>query len=401
MREQQTQQSTEMNTEQMAESTMNQSQQTMEQLIDLQRNVARMTLSALKWQETAQQQGLEMTKSMLESVPGPQFTESMMQSYLQGMEAIMPEMEQVMERGMQAAAQPQMAQMEQMGNQMTGQGRMTEQGMSQQGMGQRGTSGRMDSQQMGGQQAGSQRMGSPMHSQQGMSQQGMTGQRTGHQQTGGGMRAQQGMDRQPQMQTQAQMGGQQGSSGRSQSQQYPQTGEWVTPQEYGGESTAASGSRQEPMTAAPGHSSGTESEQFGGQAQGGGPGRSQRGFEGGPASGQGQFEQGRQGDDSPNHRGHSHELGHNRALDSTAVSPEAVTRLGAGGSTSSRRSASSHPRDGPNRAACETSTHNGSTPTVAREESGDNNDAANSRPRAADTIRSRKRTLAAIRTAMK
>lgn len=245
MREQQPQQSTETNTEQMAESTMNQSQQAMEQLIDLQRNVARMTLSALKWQETAQQQGLEMTKSMLENAPGPQFTESMMQSYLQGMEAVMPEMEQVMERGMQAAAQPQMEQVGLMEDRMRNQ---------PSGQGQRGTSGHTGGQQLGGQ-------------------------RTEHRQTGGGMRSQQGMGRQRQMQTPAQMGGQQGQSGRSQphpSQQYSQTGEWVTPQEYGGESTGASGYQQQPMTASPTHSSGPGSEQFGGQSQ------------------RGQFEQGHQ-----------------------------------------------------------------------------------------------------------
>ncbi|ELY74555.1 hypothetical protein C487_15404 [Natrinema pallidum DSM 3751] len=254
MREQQSQQSTDTNAERMAESTMNQSQQAMEQLLDLQRNAARMTLSALEWQETAQQQGLEMTKSMLESVPGPQFTESMMQSYLQGMEAVMPEMEQVMEQGMQAAAQPQMEQMEQMGTRMQG-------------------------------------MGSPS---------GMAGQEG----------RQQGPQSQPQTRMQPQpQGGQrypqpqteQGPSGRpqpQQSQQFPQTGEWVTPQEYGGESTGTAAPQQQPqqqpMAAAPTRSSDVGTGQFGGQSQGGEPDRPQRGAEEGRGTGQGQFEGERQ-----------------------------------------------------------------------------------------------------------
>lgn len=93
-------------TEQLQQTTMNQGQRAIEQAIDLQRNVARMTLSAMQWQTTAQQQGFEMTKSMMQSVPGQQFTESMMQNYLQGLEAVSPEMERALESGMQAATRP-------------------------------------------------------------------------------------------------------------------------------------------------------------------------------------------------------------------------------------------------------------------------------------------------------
>lgn len=310
MRDQQTHQSTETDTERTAESTMNQSQQAMEQLIDLQRNMARMTLSALEWQETAQRQGLEMTRSMLASAPGPQFTESMVESYLQGMEAVMPEMEQVMERGMQAAAQPQMNQMEQMGSQMqgmgaqmSGQARSAEQGLSQRGQhsgmgGQQIGSNQPASQQTGGQQTGGQQPSGQEMRTQGTTQphpQGTTiqpqPQRTGTQP-------------QPQLQSHAQTSGQQGQGGRSQTHQSQQpresqqTGEWVSPDEYGGESAGATGSEQRPMTAAPAHSRGDEAKQFGQQSHQSGR-QSQQGSADRPQQGsqrpsRGQFEQGHQ-----------------------------------------------------------------------------------------------------------
>lgn len=60
--------------------------------------MARMALSAMQWQDTAQRQGLEITRSMMQGFPGQQFTESMMRSYLQGLEAVTPEMERAMEK---------------------------------------------------------------------------------------------------------------------------------------------------------------------------------------------------------------------------------------------------------------------------------------------------------------
>jgi hypothetical protein len=236
-----------MDTERMAESTMNQGKQTMEQLIDLQRNMARMTLSAIKWQETAQNQGLEMMKSMVESAPGPQFTESMMQSYLQGMEAIMPEMERAMEQGMRAATQPQMEEMQQMGGQM---------------------------EQMGSQMAG-----------------------------GGRMREQESRQREADQQESRQRGAdQQGTSGRSEGQQMrsqqpsrqTQTGEWITPQEYAGESASATGTHQQPMSAGADRSRQYESEQFGDRSRQGGGGRPQRGSQQAPSSEGRQFERSHQ-----------------------------------------------------------------------------------------------------------
>ncbi|WP_408958790.1 hypothetical protein [Natrinema sp. 74] len=246
MRQHRSQQSTD--TERMAESTMNQSRQAFEQLIDLQRNMAQMTLSAIRWQEIAQQQGLEMTKSMLENTPGPQFTESMMESYLQGMEEMMPEMEQVMEEGFEAAAQPQMAQMEQMESRMQemGQqpGQMQETGqqpgrgrMSEHGMDQQPSTGRAGGQQFGDQQTESQAMTGPT-----------SGQRP-----------------QTQPQPQAQTTGQGGPTGRSR-EQYPETGEWVSPGEYGGEPAGASGIERQPQS----------TDQFEDRSQQGGPDRSRQ-----------------------------------------------------------------------------------------------------------------------------
>ncbi len=254
---------------------MNRGQETMERLIDLQRNMAEMTLSALEWGESAQRQGIEMTQSMLESAPGPRFTESMMERYLEGMEAIVPEMEQAMEQGMRTAARPGTAAREQrMGNappRSSGQRGTAEQrpmgreagqsamggreGSGQQPMGGRQQTG--DQQPMEGQQrSGQQPMGeqrqssqSPMGGQQPTSQQSMGGrgsspsgqgpsarQSTGNrrQQMGGGRSRSQGFQRRP------------GSGER-----YRQTGEWVTPQEYGGESPGTTEYQQRPLSAAP------------------------------------------------------------------------------------------------------------------------------------------------------
>ncbi|QLG51111.2 hypothetical protein [Natrinema halophilum] len=211
-----------MDTQQMTESTMNQGQQAMEQLIDLQRDMVRMSLSALKWQESAQKQGLEMTKSMLENAPSQQLTESMMQSYVQGVEAMLPEMEQVMEQGFEAAAQPQMNQMEQMGGQMEQMGRqLSESGQrSHQEPTQRGSRGQMDTRVPGTERkpSGSRQPDYSTSERGATSSQGL-GQQTG---TPTGQRT--------------------GS----------ETGEWITPGEYGGESAGASGAQQEPMSAAPG-----------------------------------------------------------------------------------------------------------------------------------------------------
>lgn len=316
MRDRQSHQST--NADRTAESTINQSQQTMERLIDLQRNMAEMTLSALEWGESAQRQGLEMTQSMFESAPGPQFTESMMERYLEGMEAIVPEMEQAMEQGMQAATQPGMAGLSETGTRAgqtseraSGQRRRTEQRPTRQGAGmgeQYGSSDRPRNEGSQGQQRGGQRRRTggrgtampEMPEQQRPPQQSMGGTRSGPQDYGGrGSTASQGTAErtrgQPGPETE-----QRGSSGRPRSrgaqqdspagEQYPQTGEWVTPQEYGGESTGATDYQQRPLSAAPSPSSASGSRDFDEQSRRGGTGPRQE-PQRGPSSTQ--FEQGR------------------------------------------------------------------------------------------------------------
>ncbi|WP_254768134.1 hypothetical protein [Salinilacihabitans rarus] len=67
--------------------TADQGQRALQQAIELQRNAARMTLSALEWQDTTQRQGIEFTKSLL-------------RNYLQGVESIAPEMGRAMQEGM-------------------------------------------------------------------------------------------------------------------------------------------------------------------------------------------------------------------------------------------------------------------------------------------------------------
>lgn len=86
------------------QTTLDQSQQALQQAIELQKSAAQMTLSALEWQDTAQRQGLVFTKSLL-------------QSYVQGAEAVVPEMQEAMQQGvdkmeqsMQMQDQPQQAQ---------------------------------------------------------------------------------------------------------------------------------------------------------------------------------------------------------------------------------------------------------------------------------------------------
>lgn len=194
-------------TEQFQQTTMNQGQEAIVQAIDLQRNVARMTLSAMQWQETAQQQSLELTKSMLQGFPGQQFTRSIVQSYLQGLEAVMPEMERAVEKGMQAAAQPGM----EMGQQMGGQ--------------------QMGGRQMSGQQSGG-RTGGQWNAQEAGGR--MHGQQTGGRRMGG---------RQPGHSSQQTSGwGTTDSTRQSMQQSYPQTGEWVSPERtYGGESSGTMG----------------------------------------------------------------------------------------------------------------------------------------------------------------
>lgn len=73
-------------TRQMQRETVNQGQRALEQTIELQRNMAQMAVSALEWQETAQTQGL-------------QFTRSMFQNYVEGVEAVLPKMQAAMEEG--------------------------------------------------------------------------------------------------------------------------------------------------------------------------------------------------------------------------------------------------------------------------------------------------------------
>ena len=209
---QQSQQSQHEPTEQFQQSTMNQGQAAIEQAIDLQRNIARMTLSAMQWQDTAQRQGVEITKSMMRGFPGQRFTQSMMESYLQGLEAVVPEMERAMEKGMQAATQPQSGQGQQMGSQHQSEQRLGEPGEqfgSQQRMG-----GQHQSEQQFGGQMGDQSMG---------------GQQQPGQQMGGQSRSGQRM----------------GQHTRQQEQQYPQTGEWVSQEgTYGGEASGWTGQQR-------------------------------------------------------------------------------------------------------------------------------------------------------------
>ncbi|WP_247000301.1 hypothetical protein [Halosolutus gelatinilyticus] len=208
------QQPREESTAKVQQATMNRGQEAIEQTIDLQRNMARTALSAMKWGDTAQRQGLEITQSMMQGFPGQQFTEAMMESYLQGLEAVMPEMERAMEKGMRAAAQPGM----EMGQQLEDAGQQPERTGQQMGHTDQGTIGGMETPDRGSQQTGDR----------------LTGEQTG---------------RQPADQSTRGMGsGQpdrssQGTGGRS--QQYSQTGEWI-PREgpYGGESSGEMGQRR-------------------------------------------------------------------------------------------------------------------------------------------------------------
>lgn len=99
-------QSNAQSTDRMQRATVNLNRQGVEHLMNLQRSMARLTLDAMQWQQTAQQQGMELTKSVLNQFPGQEFTQSMLEQYLEGMEAMMPEMERAMERGLQAGGQP-------------------------------------------------------------------------------------------------------------------------------------------------------------------------------------------------------------------------------------------------------------------------------------------------------
>ncbi|WP_435552548.1 hypothetical protein [Natrinema sp. CGMCC1.2065] len=293
MRDHQSQQSTDR--ERMAESTIERSQQTMERLIDLQRNMAEMTLSALEWGESAQRQGMEMTQSMFESAPGPQFTASMMERYLEGMEAIVPEMEDAMEAGTRAVTHPGTPG-------VAGTGYSSGQAyQGQQGGGERG--GTMERRQRPTNQSIGEQ---PQPSQQSMGGRQSTGQHrsmggnrppTDRQPTGGQRSPQQPMSGQQRpfqsmagQQSNQQQRGRQASSGRSQSQwpqqsarpgeAYPETGEWVTPQEYGGESTGTAEYQQRPLSAAPNPSPSEGSRVTEGRPQGGetgDPQESQRG----------------------------------------------------------------------------------------------------------------------------
>lgn len=92
-------------TERMQETTMNQGQEAIEQAIDMQRNMTRMALSVMQWQDTAQRQGFEITKSMMQWTPGQEFTRTMMEGYLEGLEAVAPQMTRAMEQGMRDASQ--------------------------------------------------------------------------------------------------------------------------------------------------------------------------------------------------------------------------------------------------------------------------------------------------------
>ena len=101
------QQSPQAPTEATQQTTMNQGQDAIEQAMDLQRNMAQMTLRAMQWQGTAQTQGFKMMTSMLQGMPGQQFTQLMMERYLAGLEAVMPELERALEKGVHVTSQPQ------------------------------------------------------------------------------------------------------------------------------------------------------------------------------------------------------------------------------------------------------------------------------------------------------
>ena len=81
--------------------TIDQGQEAFEQVFELQRTAAQMTLTALEWQDT-------VTRSMLEQFPaqqqGIELTKSMLETYLEGMEAMAPKMKGAMEEGMRAGA---------------------------------------------------------------------------------------------------------------------------------------------------------------------------------------------------------------------------------------------------------------------------------------------------------
>lgn len=267
MRDHQSQQPT----ERMGESTIERSQQTMERLIDLQRNMAEMTLSALEWGESAQRQGLELTQSMLESAPGPQFTESMMERYLEGMEAIVPEMEQAMAEGTRAVTTPGMPGADGTGHAERAGGRTGAAGRRMEaGTGRSSGRPRTEGQRYQGRQGGergrtTEERRRPTHRSMGEppSQQPMDGHRSTQQPMGEQRRsppqpmAGRGSNRRQR--------DRQASSDRSQSRQpqrsagpgeeYPETGEWVTPREYGGESTGTAEYQQRPLSAAPNPSS--------------------------------------------------------------------------------------------------------------------------------------------------
>ncbi|WP_440765258.1 hypothetical protein [Natronorubrum sp. DTA7] len=248
---QQFQQSRHEPTEQLQQSTMNQGQAAIEQAIDLQRNIARMTLSAMQWQDTAQRQGVEITKSMMQGFPGQRFTQSMMESYLQGLEAVMPEMERAMEKGMQAATQAQPGPGQQMGSQHQSGQRM---GQSDQQFG--------SQQRMGGQHQSGQQFGGQMGDQR------STG-RTSGQQPGGQQPPDQQMggQQQPhqQMADQPQSSQRMGQHTHQQERQYPQTGEWVSQAgTYGGEASGPA-DQQRAQQMGPGSQSGQQSQSHAGR----------------------------------------------------------------------------------------------------------------------------------------
>ncbi|OLZ41201.1 hypothetical protein A6E15_09470 [Natrinema saccharevitans] len=289
----------------MAESTIERSQRTMERLIDLQRNMAEMTLSALEWGESAQRQGIELTQSMLESAPGPQFTESMMERYLEGMEAIVPEMEQAMAEGTQAVTDPEMAG-------AAGTGRSSDRPRTQESRG-RQYRGRRGGNEPGWTTGGRQRPSpqsmaeQPQPSQQSRGGRQPTGQRRS---TGGGQRSTQQPTSAKHRSAQPMAGQQsnqrrrdrQASSDRSRSRRprqsarsgdrYPETGDWVTPREYGGESTGTTEYQQRPLSAAPNPSPADGSRAVDGQSRGGETGPRQESQRGPSSTG---IERGQQG----------------------------------------------------------------------------------------------------------
>ncbi|RQG93862.1 hypothetical protein [Natrarchaeobius chitinivorans] len=239
------------------QATMWQGQEAMEQMLNVQRNMAEMTLSALKWQDTAQKQSMEMTRSMMGTVPGQQFTQSMLESYLQGMEAIVPEMKRAVEQGMQAADQPEQRMTGRSGqhaktHQSTPDTQRREQRPHQRASGERETTRqrrRMDERRTP-QQSGSEQ--TPARGETPIPQSGQR--REGRRSSEPTQHPREPVEQQARAPTERPVGQSSEQPPRQSTErspqrsgeQYPQTGEWVSQQEYAGDSSGERERRSAP-----------------------------------------------------------------------------------------------------------------------------------------------------------